>query len=152
LKWPNDVLHDNQKLAGILIELQGDMDGPTVAVIGIGLNLRLPEVMRKTIDQPATDLHTILLQSTDSSQGLGTVLRHLAGALEQFDREGFEALREEWLAHHAFGRQAVRIQMPDGREIDGVAAGVASDGALLLRTEQGTQRIAAGEVSLRGVA
>jgi len=149
LKWPNDVLHQQQKLAGILIELQGDLDGPSAAVIGIGLNLRLPETLRKTIDQPATDLHTILGQPPDSARGLGTVLRHLAGALEQFDREGFEALREEWMAHHAFDGQPVCVHMPDGRQIDGVAEGIAADGALLLRTEQGTQRFSAGEVSLR---
>lgn len=152
LKWPNDVLHDKQKLAGILIELQGDMDGPTAAVIGIGLNLRLPETLRKNIDQPATDLQSILGQSPDSAQGLGIMLRHLAGALEQFDHEGFKTLREEWIAHHAFDGQYVRIHMPDGRQIDGVAEGIAADGALLLRTEHGTQRFAAGEVSLRSAA
>jgi BirA family transcriptional regulator, biotin operon repressor / biotin---[acetyl-CoA-carboxylase] ligase len=152
LKWPNDVLHDKQKLAGILIELQGDMDGPTAAVIGIGLNLRLPETLRKNIDQPATDLQSILGQSPDSAQGLGIMLRHLAGVLEQFDHEGFKVLREEWLAHHAFEGQPVCIQMPDGRQIEGVAVGVAADGALLLSTEQGTQRFAAGEVSLRSAA
>jgi BirA family biotin operon repressor/biotin-[acetyl-CoA-carboxylase] ligase len=152
LKWPNDVLHRQQKLAGILIELQGDMDGPSAAVIGVGLNLRLPDAMRKAIDQPATDLQSILGQPPDSSQGLGTVLRHMAGALEQFDREGFEELRDEWMAHHAFDGQMVRIHMPDGREIDGMAEGVAADGALLVRTEQGVQRFATGEVSLRGAA
>jgi BirA family biotin operon repressor/biotin-[acetyl-CoA-carboxylase] ligase len=152
LKWPNDVLHRQQKLAGILIELQGDMDGPSAAVIGVGLNLRLPDAMLKSIDQPATDLQSILGRPPDSAQGLGTLLRHLASALEQFDREGFEALRDEWMAHHAFDGQMVRIHMPDGREIDGMAEGVAADGALLMRTEQGVQRFAAGEVSLRGAA
>ena len=58
LKWPNDVLVANgrgpEKLAGILIELQGDMDGPSAAVIGVGVNLNLPEEIRRQIDQPAT--------------------------------------------------------------------------------------------------
>jgi BirA family transcriptional regulator, biotin operon repressor / biotin---[acetyl-CoA-carboxylase] ligase len=97
-------------------------------------------------------LQSILGRPPDSAQSLGAVLRHLAGVLEQFDREGFEALRKEWMVHHAFEGQAVRIHMPDGREIDGVADGIAADGALLVRTEQGTQRFAAGEVSLRGAA
>jgi BirA family transcriptional regulator, biotin operon repressor / biotin---[acetyl-CoA-carboxylase] ligase len=152
LKWPNDVLHQNRKLAGILIELQGDMDGPSAAVIGIGLNLRLPEHLQKTIDQAATDLDSIAPQPVDSSLGLGTVLRHLAEVLEQFERQGFDTLRAEWVARHAHEDQPVRLLMPDGREIDGVARGVAADGALLVATATGLQRFAAGEVSLRGAA
>ncbi|MFN8986287.1 MAG: biotin--[acetyl-CoA-carboxylase] ligase, partial [Burkholderiales bacterium] len=58
LKWPNDIVVDDQKLGGILIETQGDMLGPTVAVIGIGLNVRLPESIRLAIDQPVTDIAT----------------------------------------------------------------------------------------------
>lgn len=152
LKWPNDVLHENRKLAGILIELQGDMDGPSAAVIGIGLNLRLPEHLRKTIDQAATDLHSIAPQPVDSSHGLGTVLHHMAVVLEQFERDGFESLRAEWVARHAHEDQPVRLLMPDGREIEGVAGGIAADGALLVNTADGLQRFVAGEVSLRGAA
>ncbi|OIQ87777.1 bifunctional ligase/repressor BirA [mine drainage metagenome] len=152
LKWPNDVLHQNRKLAGILIELQGDMDGPSAAVIGIGLNLRLPERLQKTIDQAATDLDSIAPQPVDSSLGLGTVLRHLAEVLEQFERQGFDTLRAEWVARHAHEDRPVRLLMPDGREIDGVARGIAADGALLVATANGLQRFAAGEVSLRGAA
>lgn len=150
LKWPNDVLHENRKLAGILIELQGDMDGPSAAVIGVGLNLRLPEHLQKTIDQAATDLHSIAPQPVDSSLGLGTVLRHLAVVLEQFERDGFASLRAEWMDRHAYENHPVRLLMPDGREIEGVAGGIAADGALLVHTTAGLQRFAAGEVSLRG--
>lgn len=152
LKWPNDVLHENRKLAGILIELQGDMDGPSAAVIGIGLNLRLPEHLRKSIDQEAVDLNSIAGQPVDASHSLGTILRHLAAVLEQFERSGFESLREEWMAQHAYENHPVRLLMPDGREIDGLAGGIATDGALLVHTADGLQRFAAGEVSLRGVA
>ncbi|HYG13764.1 MAG TPA: biotin--[acetyl-CoA-carboxylase] ligase, partial [Methylophilaceae bacterium] len=60
LKWPNDVLVNQHKLAGILIELQGDMEGPSAAVIGIGLNLRLPEHVKRHIDQAATDLQSLM--------------------------------------------------------------------------------------------
>lgn len=152
LKWPNDILHENRKLAGILIELQGDMDGPSAAVIGIGLNLRLPEAMRQAIDQAVTDLHSIAPQEIDPSQGLGTFLRHLADVLDQFEQAGFESLRDEWMAQHAYKNHPVRLLMPDGREIEGVAEGIAADGALLVNTLQGQQRFASGEVSLRGLA
>lgn len=152
LKWPNDILHENRKLAGILIELQGDMDGPSAAVIGIGLNLRLPEHLRKSIDQAATDLHSIAPQPVDASNSLGTILRHLAMVLEQFEHDGFESLRNEWMAQHAHENQLVRLLMPDGREIEGMAGGIGADGALLVHTSDGLQRFMAGEVSLRGIA
>ena len=150
LKWPNDILHAQRKLAGILIELQGDMEGPSAAVIGIGLNLRLPSTLREAIDQPVTDLRSIAPRPVVAAHGLGVALRHLAEVLEQFERQGFESLQAEWTAHHAFDAQPVAMHMPDGRSIPGIARGIAPDGALLVETETGLQRFAAGEVSLRG--
>ena len=149
LKWPNDVLHQHRKLAGILIELAGDMDGPSAAVIGIGLNLRLPAHLQQSIDQPAVALDSIAPRTLASSHVLGTLLRHLANVLAQFEQQGFDALRTEWMALHAYENHPVRLAMPDGREITGVACGIASDGALLVTTADGTQRFAAGDVSLR---
>jgi BirA family biotin operon repressor/biotin-[acetyl-CoA-carboxylase] ligase len=150
LKWPNDVLYHYQKLAGILIELQGDMEGPSAAVIGIGINLRLPEHVRRHIDQAATDLHTVTREQLNPSELLGNLLRHLADVLSQFERDGFEALREEWVQHHVYQNQAVRLLSPDGRETQGVVSGIAPDGVLLVDTALGTQRFSAGEISLRG--
>lgn len=152
LKWPNDVLHGYHKLAGILIELQGDMEGPSAAVIGVGINLRLPEHLRKHIDQAATDLQTVLGQPVNASNLLGSTLRHLADVLSEFERDGFEALREEWISHHAYQGQSVRLLLPDGRETQGVVSGVASEGALLVDTINGTQRFSVGEISLRGIS
>lgn len=150
LKWPNDVLSEERKLAGILIELQGDMDGPSAAVIGIGLNLRLPEAMRRAIDQPAIDLARLLDTPLIPDEVLAALLRHLADVLQVFSHSGFESLREEWTAHHAYHKGAVRMLMPDGRAVEGIAEGVAPDGALLVRTAEGVQRFTAGEISMRG--
>jgi BirA family transcriptional regulator, biotin operon repressor / biotin---[acetyl-CoA-carboxylase] ligase len=150
LKWPNDVLCRGEKLAGILIELQGDMDGPSAAVIGIGLNLRLPEALLQAIDQPATDLYRLLGTAVAPDDVLAALLRHLADVLQAFERNGFEQLREEWAAHHAYHEQPVRMLMPDGRIVEGVVAGIAADGALQVRTADGLQRFTAGEISMRG--
>lgn len=152
LKWPNDLLHDGGKLAGILIELQGDMDGPSAAVIGIGLNLHLPAELRRDIDQPAADLRQVLDEPPDSDELLGILLSHLAEVLQDFERDGFAALREEWVAGHTYRDAAVRMLMPDGRSFDGVVRGVADDGALLLDIDGSLQRFSAGEVSMRGAA
>jgi len=153
LKWPNDVLVkvNNQylKLAGILIELQGDMEGPSAAVIGIGINLNLPENVRRHIDQPATDLKSVLRQYFTPSDVLGLMLKHLADVLRQFEEQGFEQLRDEWVTYHAYHGQPVRMISPDGRETQGVATGIAADGILLVETALGQQRFSAGEISLR---
>ena len=157
LKWPNDVLVNQEKLAGILIELQGDTEGPSAAVIGIGINLRLPENLKQHIDQAAIDLETVTSQSVNPSpinpsELLGLLLKKLAAVLSEFENNGFESLREEWMQHHAYQGQIVRLSLPDGREMQGVVNSIAPDGVLLVETNTGMQRFSAGEISLRGVS
>ncbi|OGV75591.1 MAG: biotin--[acetyl-CoA-carboxylase] ligase [Methylotenera sp. RIFCSPLOWO2_02_FULL_45_14] len=156
LKWPNDVLivdrnQHCEKLAGILIELQGDMDGPSAAVIGIGINLKLPTSIKQKIDQPVTDLAQASAQAIDPNVLLGTLLKQLAAVLRDFEQNGFSNLRDEWIKHHAYHLQQVRILMPDGREMVGIVQGIAEDGTLLVETSNGLQRFVSGEISLRGV-
>lgn len=152
LKWPNDVLHENRKLAGILIELQGDMLGPSAAVIGIGLNLKLSDLDRENIDQPAIDLATLAADLPSRSHLLALILAHLSEVLQEFENHGFVALREEWIRHHAYHQQPVRMLMPDGSTHHGTASGVADDGALLVRNQNGERRFTSGEVSMRNDA
>lgn len=152
LKWPNDVLIENKKLAGILIDLQGDMEGPSAAIIGVGINFNMPDGMLSNIDQPAIDIKRANNSGETISQSLllGTVLRHLADILRNFETQGFLCIRDEWLSYHAYQNKAVRMLMPDGRDVEGVVTGVADDGILLVDTALGLQRFSAGEISLRG--
>lgn len=149
LKWPNDVLIKREKLAGILIELQGDMEGPSTAVIGMGINLNLPDSIKQHIDQPVTDLATAVGTRIDPNDLLGALLKHLTAVLNTFEQGGFASLSEEWTQHHAYHLQAVRILMPDGRENSGIVQGIAEDGSLLVATATGIQRFISGEISLR---
>lgn len=149
LKWPNDVLVDGKKLAGILIELQGDLEGPSAAVIGVGINLNLPKNVLESIDQPAIDLASV--KAIDQNALLGSVLKHLAGVLSGFETSGFVALRNEWLGYHAYESKQVRMLLPNGTDVKGLVQGVAEDGILLVETALGLQRFSAGEISLRGV-
>ena len=155
LKWPNDVLildenKQGKKLAGILIELQGDLEGPSVAVIGIGFNLNLPKKVLQSIDQPAIDLAS--LKAIDQNILLGTLLKHLADVLSGFEVHGFIGLRDEWLGYHAYENKPVRMLLPNGTDVSGVVKGVAEDGILLVETALGLQRFSAGEISLRGLS
>jgi BirA family transcriptional regulator, biotin operon repressor / biotin---[acetyl-CoA-carboxylase] ligase len=152
LKWPNDVLVGGNKLAGILIELQGDMEGPSAAVIGVGINLKLAKDMLENIDQPAIDIASIHQEPINQSVLLGSLLKHLAEVLKDFEQHGFLAVREEWLSYHAYQNKTVRMLMPNGTEVSGEVDGVAEDGILMVKTAYGMQRFSAGEISLRGVS
>jgi BirA family biotin operon repressor/biotin-[acetyl-CoA-carboxylase] ligase len=149
LKWPNDVLIGREKLAGILIELQGDMEGSSIAVIGVGINLNLPASIKQQIDQPATDLASATQMPINPNALLGELLKHLTEVLSAFEQRGFASVREEWSRYHAYHQQAVKILHPNGSETLGTVINVAEDGNLLVKTELGEQRFSSGEISLR---
>jgi BirA family biotin operon repressor/biotin-[acetyl-CoA-carboxylase] ligase len=149
LKWPNDVIWHGEKLGGVLIEMQGDALGPSAAVIGIGLNVRLSEAALETIGHPAADLETACGRALDRNELLGVVLGELALVLEQFCVDGFAPLRAEWERYHAYQNQPVEVLLPRGRAERGIARGVAEDGALLFETASGVRRLHSGELSVR---
>jgi BirA family biotin operon repressor/biotin-[acetyl-CoA-carboxylase] ligase len=149
LKWPNDVLLPAGKLAGILIEMQGDVLGPSVAVIGVGVNVRADPRLKAAVDQPVADLESAAGAAVDRNALLAGLLREMSAAIDLFAREGFAALRGEWQALHAYQDRPVQLLLPGGQAIAGIARGVADDGALLLETADGVTRQHSGEVSLR---
>jgi BirA family biotin operon repressor/biotin-[acetyl-CoA-carboxylase] ligase len=149
LKWPNDVLWREAKLAGILTELSGDALGPTAAVIGIGLNVRLSQAVRTRIGQAAADLETACGSAPDRNALLAALLAELAQVLDAFARAGFAPLRAEWQRLHAHAGRRVALRLPDGTVRHGIARGVAEDGGFLLEMRSGTRRFYSGEISLR---
>ena len=151
VKWPNDILWRGCKLAGILIEMHGDALGPSAAVIGIGLNVRLSGGVRDRIDQAAADLETACGRRLDRNIVLADVLQALRGVLDAFGRTGLGPLREEWLRYHLYEGRTVALKIADGRVERGRVCGIAEDGALLLETASGVQRFHSGEVTLRDV-
>ena len=152
LKWPNDIVTEQGKLGGILIELTGDVLGPSAAVIGIGLNVRLAERVRRAIDQPATDLETAIDGTVDRNALLSGLLIHLDRALTVFASDGFAPFRPEWESYHVHQGRTVVLALPGGRSETGRARGIAEDGALVLETRSGVRTFHSGEVSLRPIA
>jgi len=148
VKWPNDLITGFRKVGGILIETQGDMLGPSTAVIGVGLNFRLPDEVKDLIDQPVADLVS-LAPDASRNRVLGEVLKALVGVLEEFQRDGFQAFRIEWETAHAYQGRPVRVHRPGEPELAGEVEGVASDGALLVRMGLLVQRLNSAEISLR---
>lgn len=149
LKWPNDILKDKKKLAGILIETASTNDDAMWAVIGIGLNLRVPEALEAEIGQAVADAPW--LAQMDRNLLMAHLLNALAKALEQFQQHGFSAFAARWNALHAYAQQNVLILDGGEQRHAGIALGVDATGCLVLQTEQGQVTVVAGDVSLRPV-
>lgn len=150
LKWPNDILLDGRKLAGVLIEIPSGAR-PEAAVIGIGMNLRalpdMPDELRATT--ATLDEAGIAVPSPNIL--LAHLLTALYGRLTDFVRDGFAGCRPDWLRRHAWPDRPVRVLGDFGPPVDGLCRGVDVDGALLLETAAGLQRIVSGDVTLRAV-
>lgn len=146
LKWPNDVLRDGDKLAGILIETQA-APGGAWAVIGIGLNLFMPDELEAQIGRHVASLPWLARMERDSL--LAALLDGLAACLREFERAGFPAFVARWNLRHAWAGETVTLL--DGGTVlqEGVAAGVDDAGRLLLDTAGGRVPVLAGDVSLR---
>lgn len=149
LKWPNDLLVDGHKLGGLLVEGSGEPAGAARAVVGLGLNVRMPPVQASVIDQPWTDLARVLGEPPRRSALVAHLLDHLLPALELFDREGLAPFLPRYAALDALRGRQVAVHGGDGSVHGGTALGVAEDGALRIETGGGERRFHSGEVSVR---
>ncbi|SDP43684.1 BirA family transcriptional regulator, biotin operon repressor / biotin-[acetyl-CoA-carboxylase] ligase [Ralstonia sp. 25mfcol4.1] len=155
LKWPNDLQIDGRKLAGILIESVPAGPQRLWAVIGIGLNLMRDAGMEAALGRELAGVSEAMASfdpQRDPTRILAAVLNRLAAMRATFLAQGFAPLAPAWSARDAFRNEPVRL-LHDGQVMaEGLARGVDSDGHLLLETAEGLQRIASGEVSLRGAS
>ena len=148
LKWPNDVLHQGRKIAGVLLEVTGDAEGPCQVVVGIGLNVKMPESASVGIDQPWIDVASLTEAEYTRSGLVGLLLNELMPLLALFGKDGFSAFRERWQELHAYTGQEVVLKYGQDT-ITGVAESVDHCGAIVVRTPSGVQSFNGGEVSLR---
>ena len=147
LKWPNDIFTGGRKLGGILIELRSELAGPMAAVIGIGINFNLPDDFIEAIDQPCTDLRSVSSSLPSRNAVAGALIESLLLNLGRFTVDGFKPWMGRWAQHDVLAGHSVRLKLPDG-VIDGIAAGVDDNGALLLHREGRLQRFVNGSVSI----
>ena len=155
LKWPNDLVVADatgplRKLGGLLVEGGGEHAGPARAVIGLGLNVRMPAAAAATIDQPWCDLTGLSVEGAPVRNAVVTALLiRLLPALEQFDAAGLAPFLPRYAALDALAAQPVTVHGAHS-EHAGIALGLADDGALRVRlAEGGERRFHAGEVSVR---
>ena len=153
LKWPNDLLVNDLKLGGILIELRAETDGPACVVIGIGINVALGAPLLAKIAETglaATDLVTAGLTQVARNDVAGTVLDHCIRGLLDFEREGLRPFVENWRDVDALRGRMVDVRGATGSVIRGLVRGVDLHGALLVETaEEGLRKFVSGEVTVR---
>lgn len=147
LKWPNDLLLEGAKLGGILAETRTRGAG-SAAVIGIGLNCRRAPGLGRRLRRSVAALEDCLDPLPSRNALIGAVARAALVALREFDAAGFERFRDDWDALHAYAGRRLRVRLADGRLLAGVAAGLATDGGLQLRTRAGLRIVRNGRVLL----
>tara|TARA_Y100001936_G_scaffold253666_1_gene319891 strand:- start:5395 stop:6387 length:993 start_codon:yes stop_codon:yes gene_type:complete len=149
LKWPNDIVYQHKKIAGILIELRGDSLGPTLAIIGIGINLKLSDSIKKNIDQESTDLFSINRKNLDRNKLMAKLLSELTIVLKEFTQSGFKPFKKEWVQHHELENEQVALYLPDNSIQEGVVQGITDEGSLILKTSEGMRYFNGGNIKLR---
>ncbi len=148
LKWPNDVLVDGRKLAGILVDASSGTSGLEFAVVGIGVNVaRVPLDLPEEARAGATSLLDVLGREVTVREAAAVVLRRLAGCYDRLRHEGAGAVRDAWRARSVpwWGRTVEARS--GGVRLVGVARDVDDHGALILETADGGRTILhSGEV------
>ena len=147
LKWPNDIYLNKQKLAGVLVELDAQPQGPCQLVIGIGINLQMPESFSQHIDQAWTDLsqHT---QQLNKNQLVASLTYHLEQRLEQYSESGLQSMHQQWNALNAFAGECVELNTGH-RSWRGICEGIDPQGGIRIRQDGEVKSYYGGEISLR---
>ena len=152
LKWPNDLVWDNRKLGGILVDASAEGQGRCYVVIGIGMNVSMgSDWLEAVSDWPsgAVDLYRMTAGKPPSRNALASrMLEALTELLADFRSGGFKNHHAEFVSANYLQGRAVAVV--DGKlSLSGKVVTVDPDGALVLQTETGTRRIISGDVSVR---
>jgi len=148
LKWPNDIFFHGRKLAGILLDLSGESGGNYQVVVGVGINLRMPDSAAGKIDQPWADLRANRLEQKRNKLA-GTLLENLVHIIDTFSHHGLAAFAEEWQRYDITAGLPVKLDTGQQDGVRGVARGVDPQGALLIDQDGKIRAFHAGEVSVR---
>lgn len=149
IKWPNDIVSEEGKLAGILLDVAGESSGPCYAVIGVGVNYDMPKATAECIDQP-----WICLRDCGVTHGRNEVaaslLNHIVNALILYELQGFEGFYAEWQRWDMLRDREVTLHMASATAT-GMARGIDHSGMIKVEQNGAIRHYAAGEVSIRKV-
>jgi len=151
VKWPNDILIDGKKVAGILLEMDSEPDRVRFIVVGIGVNIninvsRMPEAIKSI----ATSLREKRGEDTDRASFAGVLYSRLEKWYKIYKGSGLAPVMEAWKGFFASTGRRVTVRSFD-TVTEGVCMGVDTDGALLVKNDSGvTERVVSGDVDSRG--
>ena len=154
LKWPNDLIFDDRKLGGILIEMRAESAGPTYVVVGLGINLVLGAKLLEQVAATgtrATDLASAGADTRRRNALAASLAGEIVEGLARFRHEGLRPFLDEWRAADSLcGRPVtVRTSQTSQASWQGIARGIDASGALLVETAQGMQKVLSGDISVR---
>lgn len=148
VKWPNDIVYDNKKISGSLIEIQAETHGACHAVIGVGVNVNMLNVERGCITQEWTSLQKILNAYVDRNYLCGKLINNLLDYLQRFEAEGFLPFVEEWKSADCLTDQMISVSNVN-EVVEGRVTGVNEQGHLLLELKNGkTRAFSSGDTSI----
>jgi len=148
LKWPNDLYIEHKKLGGILVELAGQTHAQCDVVIGLGLNIRMPDQTDKAVDQPWADLTSALGKAVDRNLLVALLQHQLVLDLQHFSQQGFASYAQEFNLLDQFAGEQVTLSS-GSQTMTGLCAGVDAQGGLVLDINGQKQSFYGGELSLR---
>ncbi|EPL07606.1 bifunctional biotin--[acetyl-CoA-carboxylase] ligase/biotin operon repressor BirA [Pseudomonas sp. CF161] len=146
LKWPNDVLVGQKKIAGILLELVGDPADVCHVVLGVGINANMRSA--DEVDQEWTSVRLETGKTVDRNELAACLSLVLKSYLDRHQMSGFSAIQEEWEQNHLWQGRPVSL-IAGVNKIDGVVAGIDRQGALRLMVDGAERVYSGGELSLR---
>lgn len=148
LKWPNDLYHQDKKLAGVLVEMSGQTGEAAHLVIGMGLNIHMSQ-NNTSIEQPWTNLEKVFNGEIPNRNDL--VIALMAAwkeVLSQYESQGMQRFVDRWNELDNFNNKPIKLIMGN-KEVHGIGRGINDQGAILLQTENGVEPYIGGEISLR---
>jgi len=147
VKWPNDIYWRDKKLAGILLEMRGESDGPSVVVAGVGINVAMPLDEGQAIEQPWTDLESVLQASVKRNELAANLISEIVSVFNHL-KDDSQPLLDEWKQMDILKDNMVEVVLPD-KVIHGRANGITEMGALRVLVDGKEMIYHSGEVSIR---
>jgi BirA family biotin operon repressor/biotin-[acetyl-CoA-carboxylase] ligase len=149
IKWPNDILWNNKKLCGSLIEINGESHGGAEVIIGIGLNVNTNTQTITLADKPWCSLLEITQKHFDRNAIIAKLLTTLSDYLSRFSQEGLLTFMDEWKKYDYLYGKKITLSHISGK-YTGIAQGINELGQLKLRDDQGVLHLlSSGDTSIR---
>ena len=139
IKWPNDLLINGDKLAGVLVDVIGEARGACNVVLGLGLNVRQDDWSKSDAGYAWTDLHSLGIE-LDRNEFVGHIVSDWVAMLQSFESNGFAPLAERWAKLSSYADKKIAVGDPTSK-IVGRMQGVDQTGALVVKSDDGKEHV-----------